>query len=108
MMRVAKVGALFAQGSWPEAFQLQEETLAEMRADPDRWSANIIGLEGMTGARHRIAGNFAEALAADRDAVRAHVAEFGNDDPRTFSVVHSLITDLALSGAAVAGQYRGP
>jgi hypothetical protein len=101
MMLVAKVGALFAQGSWPEAFRLQEETLAEMRADHDRWSANIIGLEGMTGARHRIAGNFAEALAADRDAVRAHVAEFGNDDPRTFSVVHSLITDLALSGAAV-------
>src|SRR3984893_13371234 len=101
MMRVAKVGALFAQGLWPEAFQLQEETLAEMRADPDRWSANIIGLEGMTGARHRIAGNLAEALAADRDAVRAPVAEFGNDAPRTFSVVHSLITDLALSGAAV-------
>jgi tetratricopeptide (TPR) repeat protein len=101
MMRVAKVGALFVQGSWPEAFQLQEETMAEMRADLDRWSANIIGLEGMAGARHRIAGNFAEALAADRDAMRAHVAEFGNDDPRTFNVVHSLITDLALSGAAV-------
>ncbi len=58
MMRVAKAGALFVQGSWPEAFQLQEEALAEMRADPDQWSANIIGLEGMTGARHRIAGNF--------------------------------------------------
>lgn len=101
MMRIAKVSALFVQGSWPEAFQLQEETLAEMRADLDRWSANIIGLEGMTGARHRIAGNFAEALAADRHAMRAHVAEFGNDDPRTFSVVHSLITDLALCGAAV-------
>jgi tetratricopeptide (TPR) repeat protein len=100
MMRVAKVAALFAQGSWADAFQLQAETLGEMRADHDRWSANIIGLEGMTGARHRIAGNFAEALAADRDAVRAHVAEFGNDDPRTFSVVHSLIIDLALSGAA--------
>jgi NB-ARC domain/Tetratricopeptide repeat len=101
MMRVAKVGALFAQSSWPEAFKLQEETLAEMRADVDRWSANIIGLEGMTGARHRIAGNFTEALAADRDAMRSHIAEFGNDDPRTFSVVHSVITDLALSGAAV-------
>jgi hypothetical protein len=101
LMRVAKVGALFVQGSWPEAFQLQAETLAGMRADLDRWSANIIGLEGLTGARHRIAGNFAEALAADRAAVRAHVSEFGNDDPRTFSVVHSLIMDLALSGAAV-------
>jgi hypothetical protein len=101
MMRVAKVGALFVQGLWPEAFQLQEEIRAEMRTDIDRWSANIIGLEGMTGARHRIAGNFAEALAADRDAMRAHVAEFGNDDSRTFSIVHSLITDLALSGAVV-------
>jgi tetratricopeptide (TPR) repeat protein len=100
MMRVAKVGALFAQGSWPEAFQLQAEIQADMRADLDRWSANIIGLKGVTGARHRIAGNFAEALAADRDAMRAHVAEFGNDDPRTFSVAHSLITDLALGGAA--------
>lgn len=104
MMRVAKVGALFVQGSWAQAFQLQEETLAEMRADPDRWSADIIGLEGMTGARHRITGNFAAAMAADRDAMRAHVAEFGNDDPRTFSVVHSLVTDLALSGAAVAAR----
>jgi tetratricopeptide (TPR) repeat protein len=101
MMRAAKVGALFVQGSWTEAFQLHEETLAKMREDRDRWSANIVELAGMTGARHRIAGNFAEAVAADRDAMRAHVAEFGNDDPRTFSVVHSLITDLALSGAAV-------
>jgi hypothetical protein len=99
MMRVAKAGALFVQGTWADAFQLHEDTLAEMRADLDRWSANIIELEGMTGARHRIAGNFAAALAADRDAMRAHVAEFGNDDPRTFSMVHSLITDLALSGA---------
>ncbi len=100
LMRFAKAGALLAQGSWPEAFRLQDETVAEMRADHGRWSANIIGLEDMTGVRHRIAGNFASALAADRDAMRAHVAEFGNDDPRTFSVAHSLITDLALSGAA--------
>jgi hypothetical protein len=101
MMRVAKAGALLVRGSWPEAFQLQEETLAEMRADHGRWSANIIGLEDMTGARHRIAGNFAAALAADQGAMRAHVAEFGNDDPRTFSAAHSLVTDLALSGAVV-------
>ncbi len=100
MMRVAKADALIAQGSWPEAFQLQQETLAEMRADPERWSASIIGLEAMTGVRHRIAGNFAAALAADRDAMGAHVTEFGTDDPRTLDVAHSLITDLTLSGAA--------
>jgi hypothetical protein len=101
MMHVAKADALFAQGSWPEASRLQQETVAEMRADPERWSASILGLEGTAGARHRIAGNFAAALAADREARRAHVAEFGNDDPRTFSVVRSLITDLTVSGAAV-------
>ena len=101
LMRVAKASALFVQGSWLEAFRLHEEIQAEMRADLDRWSANVIGLEGMAGARQRIAGNFTEALAADRDAMRAHVAEFGNDDPRTFGMVHSLITDLVLSGAVV-------
>jgi tetratricopeptide (TPR) repeat protein len=99
MMRIAKVGALLLQGSWPEAFRLQEEILAEMRADHGRWSETIIGLEGMTGARHRIAGNFAEALAADHDAMRVHAAEFGDDDPRAFSAAHSLIVGLALSGA---------
>lgn len=102
LMHAAKAGALLAQGSWAEAFQLHEATLAEMRAVPGRWSANLIELAGMTGARHRIAGDFAAAVAADRDAVRAHAAEFGSDDPRTFSVLHSLIADLALSGAAVA------
>ena len=101
MMRVAKVGALFGQGAWREAFKLQEETLTEMRAEPERWSASIIGLEGMAGARYRIAGNFAEALAADRDARRAHASGFGNDDPRTFSVANSLVADLTLSGAVV-------
>jgi NB-ARC domain len=102
LMRVAKVGALFVQGSWAEAFQLHEATTDEMRADPGRWAANIIELDGMTGARHRIAGNFTAAVAADQAAVRAHAAEFGSDDPRTFSVLHSLIADLALSGAVAA------
>lgn len=104
MMHAAKAGALFVQGSWAEAFQLHDETLAEMHADLSRWSANVIEMEGLTGARHRIAGDFAAALAANREAMRAHVAEFGNDDPRTFSVAHSLITDLALRGAA--GEAR--
>ena len=104
MLHAAKAGTLLVQGSWAEAFQLRRATMDEMRADPDRWAANIIELEGMTGARHRIAGNFAAAMAADRDNVGAHAAEFGSDDPRTFSVLHSLITDLALSGAAVAAS----
>jgi hypothetical protein len=111
-MRLAKADALFADGRHAEAFELREEALAEMRSDPGRWTAEIIGLEGMSGARCRATGNFAAALAADQDALRAHVAEFGDDDPRTLNVVNSLIADLALSGsgteatAAAHGMYR--
>jgi tetratricopeptide (TPR) repeat protein len=99
-MRTAKADALFALGKTSEAFQLRQRALTAMRSDPSAWTAEIIGLEGMSGIRYRIAGNFKEALAADRESVRAHVAEFGDDDPRTFNAVHSLIADLALSGAA--------
>lgn len=98
-MRMAKADALSAQGSWPEAFRLRQEALAAMRSDPGRWTAEIIDLEGTSGARHRMAGDFREALATNRRAVDAHVAEFGDDDPRTFNAVNSLIVDLTLSGS---------
>jgi hypothetical protein len=98
-MRTAKADALFAQGLWSEASQLRREALAVMRSEPGRWAAELIHLEGKSGARFRVTGNFARALAADQDSVRAHAAEFGDDDPRTFSAVNSLIADLALSGA---------
>jgi tetratricopeptide (TPR) repeat protein len=98
-MRLAKADALFAQGTWSDAFQLRQQALAAMRSDPGRWAAEIIALEGMSGARCRVVGNFAEALAADQESVRLHVAEFGDDDPRTFDAVNSLIADLALRGS---------
>jgi tetratricopeptide (TPR) repeat protein len=97
-MRMAEADALFALGKRTEAFQLRQEALAAMRSDPGRWTAEIIDLEGTSGARYRIAGNFKEALAADQESVRAHVVEFGDDDPRTFNAVNSFITDLVLSG----------
>jgi NB-ARC domain-containing protein/tetratricopeptide repeat protein len=111
-MRMAKADALFAQGAWRETFQLRQDALAAMRSDPGRWTAEIIALEGMSGARCRVTGNFAEALSADQESVRVHVSEFGDDDPRTFNAVNSLIADLALSGsgeeatAAAHGVYR--
>lgn len=102
LMRAAKAEALFAQGTRdarPEAFRLWDETRAEMAAVPDRWSAELIGIEGMTGARHRISGRFAEAAPANRNAQERHAIEFGPDDPRTFNVASSVIADLSLSGA---------
>jgi tetratricopeptide (TPR) repeat protein len=98
-MRLARADSLFALGKWPEAFQLRQESLAAMRSDTGLRAGEIIALEGMSGVRCRVMGNFAEALAADRESVRGHVAEFGGDDPRTFDAVNSLIADLALSGS---------
>jgi tetratricopeptide (TPR) repeat protein len=111
-MRIAKAEALFAQGKRPEAFGLWQQSLAAMRSDRRRWTAEIVGLEGMSGAWFRITGNFEEALAADQESVRVHAVEFGDDDPRTFGTVNSLVTDLALSGsgaeatAAARSVYR--
>jgi tetratricopeptide (TPR) repeat protein len=100
LMRAAKADSLFARGEIGEAFGLWDEVVGEMRADPARWKAEILGIEGRMGARHRIAGDFAAALASDRDAILAHAAEFGHDDPRTFNAASSLIADLLLTGAA--------
>jgi tetratricopeptide (TPR) repeat protein len=111
-MRLAKADALVAHGGRAEASQLRQEALAAMRSAQARWTAEIIELEGKSGAWCRITGNFAQALAADQDCVRAHVAEFGGDDPRTSNAVNSLIADLALSGSFAAandaahGVYR--
>jgi NB-ARC domain/Tetratricopeptide repeat len=100
-IRMAEADALFAYGKRADAFRLRQEALASMRSDPDRWTAEIIRLEGASGARLRIMGKFGEALAADRESVRTHIAEFSNDDPRTFAAMDSLIAGLALAGSAV-------
>lgn len=115
LIRVAKAEALFAQDDGrarAEAFRLWDEALADMRTVPHQWTAEMARIEDMTGARHRITGRFAEALAADRDAQGKRAIEFGKDDPRTFNVTSSLIADLLLSGAtediiaAAADLYR--
>ncbi|HEY1626797.1 MAG TPA: FxSxx-COOH system tetratricopeptide repeat protein [Streptosporangiaceae bacterium] len=100
VIRMAKADALFAYGKRADAFQLRQEVLASMRSDPDRWAAEIIQLDGTFGARSRIAGRFSEALAADRESVRTHIVEFGNDDPRTFTAIDGLVADLTLAGSA--------
>jgi hypothetical protein len=97
---MAKADALFAHGRRADAFQLRQEVLASMRSDPGRWAAEIIQLDGTFGARSRIMGKFSNALAADRESVRMHVTKFGNDDPRTFAAIDSLVTDLTLAGSA--------
>jgi hypothetical protein len=97
-MRMAKADALFAYGKRAGAFRLRQEVLASMRSDPSRWAAEIIQLDGTLGARLRVMGKFSEALAADRQSVRRHIAELGKDDPRTLTAVDSLIADLTLAG----------
>jgi tetratricopeptide (TPR) repeat protein len=99
-IRMAKADALFAYGKRADAFKLRREVLASMRSAPGRWAAEIIHLDGTLGARLRVAGKFGQALASDRESVRTHIAEFGSDDPRTFTAIDSLIADLTLAGSA--------
>lgn len=98
-MRMATADALFASGKRMHAFRLRQEALVSMRAAAPRWAAEIIQLEGTSGARLRMAGKFSEALTADQESVRAHRAEFGDDDPRTFAMIGSHLADLTLAGS---------
>lgn len=100
LMRVARADALFAHGDRAGAFALRQQVRTVMRADPHKWAAEIIYLDGTSGARLRFTGKFEQARAADHESVRTHVAGFGNDDPRTFIAANGLIADLALSGSA--------
>jgi hypothetical protein len=97
-MRVARADALSAYGRHAEAFRVRQQVAAAMRIDPGRWAAEVIQLDVNNGAHLRVTGKFSAALAADRQAVTTHAAEFGDDDPRTFTAVGSLITDLVLNG----------
>jgi tetratricopeptide (TPR) repeat protein len=107
-MRMARADALFAYGKHAQAFQSRQGVLAAMRSDPYRWAAEIICLDGLSGAWFRIAGQFKDAQAVDQESVRTCVAEFGGDDPRTFAAVNSLIADLALNGSgAEAARAAG-
>lgn len=105
-MRAAKADALFAQGAWPDSFRARQEALDVMRSDPGRSVAEILEAEGRSGARCRITGNLAEALETDQASVRAHRDKFGDDDPRTFTAMHSLIVDLALNGSGADAADR--
>lgn len=97
-LRLAVVDALFARGRRADAFTLRHDLLTAMRADPARWTAQIMHLEAMDGPRLRVLGRFSEALAADRRSVRAHRQEFGRDDPRTFAAIDGLVADLLIGG----------
>ncbi len=97
-MRQAKAAALLACGRGRDAFQLQQETLAAMRSAAGNWEREVILLERLTGARHRMAGNFRAAQVADEESVVAHVTEFGHDHPYAFPALNNVIADLALNG----------
>jgi tetratricopeptide (TPR) repeat protein len=97
-MRHAKAVALLACGEHEEAFHLQEQTLAAMRSESGHREPDVIILDRMNGARHRIAGNFRAAGEADEESARVHVREFGPDDPRAFPAITNLVLDLALTG----------
>ena len=97
-MRQARVDALFACGRHHEAFESQQEALEHLRSAPDDWEDETTLLAAVPGARWRVLGRFTEALEADLEARRMHVARFGREDPRSFTAASAVILDLALTG----------
>jgi tetratricopeptide (TPR) repeat protein len=98
VMRQARVDALFACGRYEEAFLFQQDTLDLMRSTPGDWGDEITLLGAVPGARGRMLGRFAEALAADVESRERHLARFGRDHPHSFAAATALILDLALTG----------
>jgi tetratricopeptide (TPR) repeat protein len=97
-MRHAKAVALLACGQAEAAFQLQQETLAAMRSTSREWTADIVLLNRITGARDRMTGNFRDAQVADQESAHAHVRQFGRDHPHVLPALISVVTDLVLNG----------
>jgi tetratricopeptide (TPR) repeat protein len=97
-MNQAKAEALLACGQYQAAFRVGADTLTAMRTDPVTWEAPIIQLGRMAGAQCRVQGDFSAALAADRKSASDHAAEFGRDNPDTFTAMNDVISDLALHG----------
>jgi hypothetical protein len=89
----AKAAALLACGQYRASLQLQQETLFALL--PGAGATAGTGHPSlMTGARHRLLGNFADAQAADRE----HAARYGREHPQAFLAMNNVISDLALSG----------
>jgi hypothetical protein len=83
---------------YEEAFQFQQDTLDLMRSTPGDWDHEITLLGALPGARRRVLGRFAEALAADLESREKYVARFGRDHPHSFAAATAVILDLALTG----------
>jgi NB-ARC domain len=97
-MRQARVHALFACRRYEEAFRFQQDTLGLMGSTPGDWGDEITLLEALPGARQRVQGRFAQALAADLESRGKHVARFGRDHPHSFAAATAVILDLTLTG----------
>jgi tetratricopeptide (TPR) repeat protein len=93
-----KADALFSLGQYQESLELSHDTLDEMRADPDKWSEEIIILGRAVGAGLRIQGSFTAARKADDESSEKHVSVLGHDHPQTFIAMNSLAIDHALNG----------
>jgi tetratricopeptide (TPR) repeat protein len=84
------------QGKYQEAYELNQQTLVQMRAAelPD---ADVLPLINSIGADLRARGEFVEALTHDTDSVRLHEEAFKREDPRTQRAVNNLALDYSLN-----------
>nr|WP_030169830.1 FxSxx-COOH system tetratricopeptide repeat protein [Spirillospora albida] len=83
-------------GRYNEAYELNQATLSRMHA-AGMEDADVLLVVNSIGADLRARGDFAEALAHDKESVRRHHEAFGPDDPRTLRATNNLALDHSLT-----------
>lgn len=84
-------------GSYDEAYELTERALARSRAALGDRHPVTVAAQMSFGADQRTRGNFAAALAMDRETFESHEAAYGMADPQSMRALCNLALDYGLN-----------
>jgi tetratricopeptide (TPR) repeat protein len=80
-------------GRYAESYDIIEETLNRARAVLGEQNSITLATQTSFGADQRARGNFAAALALDREALKLHETVFGDTAPQTLRAISNLALD---------------
>ncbi len=90
--------ALWAEGAYDEARELNQYTLARLKATVGEEHEETLALSGLVAADLRVTGRFAEALELDRGVFEHSTRLYGREDPATLTAGHNYSVSLRMAG----------
>ncbi|MFJ1703511.1 FxSxx-COOH system tetratricopeptide repeat protein [Kitasatospora sp. NPDC088346] len=103
-LRFNLANVLRSMGSYTEALEMDQATLAGQRELLGEHNAFTLMTANSMGADLRYLNRFQEALTMDLETYSQFVELFGEDDARTLSVANNLAIDHRLVGNSVAAR----